>query len=378
MAQYSRLSLVAVALSLAGSGCGGQSSNEPGTDSDMETAPPGAALVSCGAEPRWTFQTGGYGERRSFVAFSPDGTRVAWGTGFYDPVRLELDAASGAELARFEPDVEQPPRNELVGLDASWQVELLGSAELWINEPATGISRTCAGTGAYLDSSPGALLSQDGSRVFRGSCATQEMGWDVLSAASGQLEQRITLGATCGPVSGTERGGDALLTGDVAVAFLPKGQSTPSVTTTHEHAATQNLRGIVGAALDPERTRAVTIAMDGSVQTYDLPALLIHETSLSARVFEINDNIYAPTFPTAPVTFSSDGGTLAFVTSDGDLVLRASDTLSEVSRIPQIAPKPNYPAPGSITALAFSPDDLTLLVASDGSLRAYPCSPRDP
>ncbi len=360
-------SLFAMALA----GCGGQSVDDgAASDGSSSTAP--AAFVTCSAQASWSRSGNAYAQRRGYLGFSADGSRLAWSDGFYETVRFELDSATGADLARFEPSAEQPPRNELLGLDEGWQRELLGSYELWLNEPATGLSHACAGSSAYADVTH-ALLSSDGSHVFRASCNVDEMGWDVLNGASGELETRIILATTCSEASVAERNGDVLLTSDDVVAFLPAGDDMPSAVTTHPHEPVDGvLRGIVGAALDVRSSQAATIAMDGSVQLYDLPSFEPRRTSLEAHVCTANDNAYAPTFRASPVAFTNDGTTLAFVAADGDLVLLRSDTLEETSRI-ALPPAVASDALPSVTALAFAPDDSTLAVVSDGSLEAHSC-----
>jgi hypothetical protein len=164
-------------------------------------------------------------------------------------------------------------------------------------------------------------------------------------------------------MTSSQRAGDMLLTLDDNVAYWPGSATAPTVTAKHEHAAhTLGFRGLVGAAIDPPRQRALSIAADGSLHFYRLPELTLEPSTLSAHVTVANEELYAPQLVVSPASYSHDGSLL--VTAAPLMVeLRDADTLEFLGALPE----------SDVIAFAFSADDSVLAVASAGRLAVYHC-----
>lgn len=348
---------VMAAVLVFASGCGGHS--EPGASATLDDRWSG---LTCATEASWTAPSP-YGARRGYLGFAPDGTRLAWSAGYYDAVLLELHPSTGRELARFDAAAGDIPRHALLDRDRAWQRDLVGIHALYVADPLTGSGFLLEPGYQSQAASDCAFISEDGGRVFRPACGAGAV-WQVLDAGDGRLVTEVQTGDDCTGMTSDQRDGNVLLTLDETLVYWPAGATEPTARAEHAHAESGGIHGLVGAALDPERNRAVTIAADGSVQLYRLPALEPEPTALTAGVTVANHDVYAPEFVVSPVAFSNDGSLLAMLGEQGELVLRRGDSLEPVATIPV----------SDALAMTFAPDDAWLLVETTNGLAAYACS----
>jgi hypothetical protein len=339
---------------------------EPPPMPEPEPAP--APTAGCDLSPLWTVSPDSYGARRGYLGFSLDGTRLAWSSGQTSPLLREFDSVIGRELERADNDGEwrDLPRNELVDRDASWQRDLVGSYALYVvdTESVADGGVPLAQFYASQPASSCAFFDESAARVFRPMCDSSGPLWQVLSADDGQLVTEFGTNGECTGMTGSQRDGGVLLTLDSQVAYWPVAADLPSALATHEHAAhALGWRGLVGAAIDPAHQRALSVAVDGSVQFYRLPELTLEPSTLSAHVTVANDNLYAPQVVVSPASYSHDGSRLVMAGSPLELEVRESDTLQLLSRLPE----------SDVIALAFSTDDSLLAVASATRLAVYAC-----
>ncbi|HVJ18725.1 MAG TPA: WD40 repeat domain-containing protein, partial [Polyangiaceae bacterium] len=320
--------------------------------------------LSCAEEPLWIADSSDWPARRGYLGFSPDGSRLAWSSGYYTAVLREFDSRSGGELARVEASDGPTPHNELVDRDAAWTRDLVGIDELRVAETGALESVLLETDYQAQASSSCAFFDENGSRVFRPTCDASGPSWQVLRATDGQLETSFGLPGECVGMTASQRGGDVLLTLDDSIAYWPASAPQPTAQARHEHDTGERMqRGLVGVAIAPVGDRAISIAADGSVQLYRLPELSPEASALTAHVTYGNANAYAPLFLVSPVSYSRDGSLLALAGSDGAIELRRSDNLDVVSRLPDT----------DAIAVAFAPDDSLLAVATERGLAVYDC-----
>lgn len=79
---------------------------------------------------------------------------------------------------------------------------------------------------------------------------------------------------------------------------------------------------IADMSVRPGSAEVVTTGADGALRRWSVPSLEQIGDDLAVGAFVINEMTYAPHYTVSPVAFSSDGATLAFVNTDGDVVLR--------------------------------------------------------
>jgi len=373
-----RIAIVAAGLCCA---CGGSAvSSEPGLEAEPEPqAQPGprpqpepdpepttrTQALSCDEVPRWTSGASGYGARRGYLGFSPDGSRLAWSSGYYDAALVELDVESGVELLRVQPAYGEFPSGELVDRDSSWQRDLLGTYLLYVAASGSADSAVAldASYGSYAASGC-ARFDHAGRRVFRPSCDATGPSWKVFRAEDGALETTFAVPGDCIDMTSAQEKDDLLLSLGEHVVYWPAGSAAPTAQATHPHEGDAlGQRGLVGLALDPVGRRAVSVAADGSVQLYRLPDLSPQPSAVAAHVTVANEDVYAPRFMASPVSFSHDGSVLVLAGLDGALEVRRSDTLEVQSRIAIAEP----------IAVAFAAGDGLLAVANTSALAVYAC-----
>ena len=268
------------------------------------------------------------------VEFSPDGTRVATGSG--DGSARVFDAVTGAELARL--DHGGAVRAVVFSPDGTRVATGSGDGSARVFHAVTGAELARLDHGGPVAS---VAFSPDGTRVATGS---GDASARVFHAATGAELARLDHG---GPVA--------------SVAFRPDG--TRVVTGSRDgsarvfHAVTgaelarlDHGGAVYAVAFSPDATRVATGSGDGSARVFDAVT--------GAELARLDHG-----GAVASVAFSPDGTRVATGSGDGSARVLDAATGAELGRLDH---------DGAVIAVAFSPDGTRVATGSgDESARVF-------
>ena len=300
------------------------------------------------------------------VAFSPDGTRVA--TGSDDGSARVFDAATGAEISRLDHDgnvnaVAFSPDGTRVATGSDGRSSSYSGRSRFYAGPSRGIG----GSARVFDAATGAEISRLDHDGHVNAVAFSPDGTRVATGSGGPFggrggSARVFDAATGAEISRLDHDGNVN-----AVAFSPDGTRVATgsggpfggrggsarvfdAATGAEISRLDHDGGVNAVAFSPDGTRVATGSDDGSARVFDAA------TGAEISRLDHDRGVNA-------VAFSPDGTRVATGSDDGSARVFDAATGAEISRLDHDR---------RVNAVAFSPDGTRVATGSDdGSARVF-------
>lgn len=236
-----------------------------------------------------------------------------------------------------------------------------------------------------------AAVSDDARRIAMATCDDEQHLLGVLDLERGELQWHTFEALPNECYSYPRRPLLAWEPGSAAVFFAPVGSGrlarhdVDAATTLwiDAHPEIDSIEGqppladVYALAVHPEGTEVATTGTGNQLRRWRLPDLEPIGDAIEIGAETLNEMTYAPWWVASPVAYSPNGGFLAHVEPDLDLVVRSLETLDVVATIALADfPIPDdefMPDDNAIAMLAFTPDGQDLLVVAQHGAILWGC-----